>query len=90
MKSAAYWVENTKCNHPEGGYFVETYRSSETIAHHALLLVFRSSEFWDRHLFFVRKSSLLSLSPYPTDEMWHFYTGEPLDVYVIHLDETSK
>ncbi|MEQ8536912.1 MAG: cupin domain-containing protein [Coleofasciculus sp. D1-CHI-01] len=37
IKNAGYWIEKLGLqNHPEGGYYKETYRSDEAIAHESL------------------------------------------------------
>lgn len=70
--------------HPEGGYFVETYRSAEHIAHSALPNRFSGDRVFGTAIYFLLESHHISaLHRIQADELWHFYTGGPLDVFVI-------
>ena len=57
--------------HPEGGYFRETYRTAESTAIYFLL---PAGEFSAFHLL---KNS---------DEMWHHYAGDPVELHTISPD----
>ena len=70
--------------HPEGGYFTETYRSSEEIPQNALPDRFKSNRSFSTGIYFLLESHHISaLHRIQSDEMWHFYTGCTLNVYVI-------
>jgi len=70
--------------HPEGGYFAETYRSSEKIPHDALPSRFKGERSFSTGIYFLLESHHISaLHRIESDEMWHFYAGCPLNVYVI-------
>jgi uncharacterized protein len=88
MKPANYWVEKYQMQpHPEGGYFVETYRSDETIAKAALPARFSGDRCLSTGIYFLLENHHFSaLHRIQSDEMWHFYAGGPLNVYVIHLN----
>jgi predicted cupin superfamily sugar epimerase len=70
--------------HPEGGYFAETYRSAENIPQNALPNRFKSDRSFSTGIYFLLESHHISaLHRIESDEMWHFYAGCPLNVYVI-------
>jgi predicted cupin superfamily sugar epimerase len=52
-KNAQYWVEKFEMlEHPEGGYFAETYRSTESIPQEALPERFKGKEFSRQDIYF--------------------------------------
>ncbi|GAB3539776.1 cupin domain-containing protein [Spirosoma fluminis] len=70
--------------HPEGGYFAETYRSAEVIPKDALPGRFTGSRSFGTAIYFLLESHHVStLHRIQADEIWHFYAGSPLHVYVI-------
>jgi uncharacterized protein len=70
--------------HPEGGYFAETYRSSEKIPQNALPSRFKGDRSFSTGIYFLLESHHISaLHRIESDEMWHFYAGCSLHVYVI-------
>lgn len=88
MIPVQYWVEKYKMlSHPEGGYFVETYRSSETVSADALPARFGGERNFSTGIYFLLESHHFSaFHRIKSDEMWHFYTGCPLNVYYIDFD----
>lgn len=89
MKPASYWIEKYNLlPHPEGGYYAETYRASETIAQNALPTRFGGDRAFSTGIYFLLESHNFSaFHRIQADEMWHFYAGEALEVFVI--DEKS-
>lgn len=89
-KPAAYWVERLRMQpHPEGGYFAETYRSPEAIAADALPGRFAGPRSFSTAIYFLLEGHHVSaLHRIQADEVWHFYAGNPLDVFV--LSENGK
>lgn len=85
MYNAAYWVEKLKMQaHPEGGYFAETYRASESISATALPKRFGGDRNFSTGIYFLLESHHFStFHRIQSDEMWHFYTGCPLEIYWI-------
>ncbi|QKZ11734.1 cupin domain-containing protein [Spirosoma sp. KUDC1026] len=70
--------------HPEGGYFAETYRSGETVTASALPSRFMGDRVFSTAIYFLLESHHVSaLHRIQADEVWHFYAGGPLDVFVI-------
>jgi predicted cupin superfamily sugar epimerase len=87
MKPANYWVEKYQMQpHPEGGYFAETYRSAEIILQSALPARFAGNRCFSTGIYFLLENHHFSaFHRIQADEMWHFYAGGALNVYVIHL-----
>ena len=85
MKTAAYWIEKYHMQpHPEGGYFVETYRSAEQVPHVALPTRFGGSRSFSTAIYFLLENHHFSaLHRIQADELWHFYTGDPLEILVL-------
>lgn len=84
--SADYWVKHFQMQaHPEGGYFVETYRAHETIPVEALPSRFKGTRnFATGILFLLENHHFSAFHRIQADEMWHFYAGGSLNIYVIH------
>lgn len=87
-KPATYWVEKYQMQaHPEGGYFAEMYRSSEQIRHSALPERFSGARAFSTAIYFLLEGHHFSaLHRIEGDEVWHFYAGDPLEVYVIDAE----
>ena len=75
--------------HPEGGYFAETYRSAESIPQNVLPGRFGGARTFGTAIYFLLESHHFSaLHRIQADEIWHFYAGGPLEVFVINADAT--
>jgi hypothetical protein len=73
--------------HPEGGYFRETYRAPESIAHSALPLRFQGERQFSTAIYFLLPNPGQSyLHRIAADEVWHFYLGGPLTIVQMHPD----
>jgi predicted cupin superfamily sugar epimerase len=85
MRDAALWVERLKMvAHPEGGYYTETYRSTETIARDHLPERFGGDRaFSTAILFLLRSGEFSALHRIKQDEVWHHYDGAGLTIHVI-------
>jgi predicted cupin superfamily sugar epimerase len=71
--------------HPEGGYFRETYRASETTAATALPRRFGGERSISTAIYFLLEAGQCShLHRIRSDEVWHFYAGDPLIVVEIN------
>lgn len=88
--TAAYYIQSLELlPHPEGGYFAETYRSAETVDASALPARFGGSRSFGTAIYFLLESHhVSSLHRIQADEVWHFYDGHPLNVFVINPDAT--
>lgn len=85
--SASFWIESLQMQaHPEGGYFAESYRSPERIVGEALPDRFGGDRALSTAIYFLIEGHHRStLHRIAADEIWHFYAGIPLHVYVIDL-----
>jgi uncharacterized protein len=92
MKTASYWIQQLNLqSHPEGGYFAETYRSAESISASHLPARYGGERVFSTGIYFLLESGQFSaLHRIQSDEMWHFYAGSRLTVYVIHPNGTSQ
>ncbi|MDE3236930.1 MAG: cupin domain-containing protein [Bacteroidota bacterium] len=73
--------------HPEGGYFKETYRSRESIAHNALPSRFAGERNFSTAIYFLlEQGNFSAFHKIQSDECWHFYAGDALNIYVIDID----
>lgn len=73
--------------HPEGGYYAENYRSKETIAKAALPGRFGGDRNFSTAIYFLIPAGQFSaFHRIEADELWHFYEGKSLHVYVINLE----
>lgn len=88
MKNQAYWVKKLQLEpHPEGGFFKEVYRSEEEIPADALPQRFSGSRHFATSIYFMLTAGNFSaFHRIQADETWHFYTGQPITVFVIHKD----
>jgi predicted cupin superfamily sugar epimerase len=70
--------------HPEGGWYAESYRSTETINHSALPERFSGDRCFSTAIYFLLPAGVFSaFHRICSDECWHFYEGMPLNLYVI-------
>jgi len=85
MDSADFWIEHLQLQpHPEGGYFREVYRSAETITADLLPTPYESERSFATSIYFLLKSDQISaFHRLKSDEIWHFYSGSPITVYII-------
>jgi predicted cupin superfamily sugar epimerase len=83
--NAKYWIKHLGLSpHPEGGYYSATYKSDLTIAAAALPPGFHGSRSASTAIYFLLAGKDFSaLHRLASDELWHFYAGESLVVYVI-------
>jgi predicted cupin superfamily sugar epimerase len=85
LLNAAYWIDHLGLSpHPEGGYYSATYKSDLTIAATALPPGFHGSRSASTAIYFLLAGNNFSaLHRLASDELWHFYAGNSLVVYVI-------
>lgn len=77
--------------HPEGGYFRETYRSVDVIDKNCLPSGFSSARNLSTAIYFlIGLGNFSAFHRILSDEMWHFYVGEPLHIHEIKPDGTYK
>jgi uncharacterized protein len=83
--NAQYWIEQLGLSaHPEGGFYRATYKSDLTIAHSALPRSFHGDRSASTAIYFLLAGNDFSaFHRIASDEVWHFYAGNTLVVYVI-------
>jgi predicted cupin superfamily sugar epimerase len=70
--------------HPEGGFYRETYRAAETIAPSALPGRFQGARTHGTAIYYLLRAGERSrLHRIKSDEIWHFYEGDPLTIVAI-------
>lgn len=84
-KDAAYWIETLRLEeHPEGGFFKRTYAAGEEIRHEHLPERFSGPRTFSSAIYYLlpgdRTSTFHRLK---SDEMWHFYAGSPLILFIL-------
>jgi len=73
--------------HPEGGFYRETYRSSEVFPQAGLPQRFLGDRNFSTSIFFLLSYPDFScLHRIKADETWHFYMGDPLKIVSINAD----
>lgn len=71
--------------HPEGGWFRETYRSDELVLGEHLPNRYGNGRSFSTAIYFLLEGEQFSgFHRIKSDELWHFYAGGPLNVYVIN------
>ena len=78
--------------HPtEGGYFVETYRSAEQLSAHGLPARYGGSRVCGTAIYYlITPDSFSALHRLTTDEVFHFYLGEPVEMLQLHPNGTGQ
>ncbi|MDN3593617.1 cupin domain-containing protein [Zunongwangia endophytica] len=85
MNTAESIIEKLKLQpHPEGGYFKEVYRSDDVITADALPEAFKTERNYSTSIYFLLTSENFSaFHKINQEEIWHFYDGSPLLLYMI-------
>ncbi len=84
---ASYWISKLQLEeHVEGGAFKEVYRSDVCIPKSVLPEGFNGSRAAGTSIYFLlQKGQFSALHKIASDEIWHFYYGDPLIVYEIEI-----
>jgi predicted cupin superfamily sugar epimerase len=87
---AQYWIDTLALvRHPEGGFYRETYRSSDEIDGACLPERYHRNRAMATAIYFLLPSGERSkLHRLASDEIWHFHAGLPLLLTVIAPDRT--
>jgi predicted cupin superfamily sugar epimerase len=73
--------------HPEGGWYKETYRSTNNIIQSALPSVKLEGRVFSTAIYFLlEQGNFSAFHKIKSDECWHFYAGQTLLVYVINTE----
>jgi uncharacterized protein len=83
--SADYWINKLQLNaHIEGGAYTRTYCSDLTISQTHLPPGFHGARPASTAIYFLlKKDQFSAMHRIASDELWHFYYGDPLIVYEI-------
>jgi predicted cupin superfamily sugar epimerase len=72
-------------SHPEGGYFKEIYRSGEIILPEGLPKRLKKSRSVSTSIYFLLDGKQVSkFHRLKSDELWHFYDGSSVKIYIIN------
>ena len=73
--------------HPEGGFYREVYRSKESVAQEALPSRYTGDRSFATSIYFLLTGDRFStLHRLKSDEIWHFYLGDPVEITMLHED----
>lgn len=74
----------------EGGYFVETYRSDERVPQEALPTRYQGPRVFATAIYYLlTPDSFSALHRLQTDEVYHFYAGDPVEMLQLKPDGTG-
>ncbi len=84
-KKADFWIAHLGLEkHPEGGWFKEVFRSGEILSKKSLPVRYTSFRAVSTSIYYLLKGNELSgFHRLRSDGIWHFYSGSPIDVYII-------
>ncbi len=75
----------------EGGYFVETYRSAESIPHECLAGRYNGARTFGTCIYFLLEPETFSeIHRLASDEIFHFYLGDPVEMLQLWPDGEAK
>jgi len=82
MMSAEAWIKHLNLeSHPEGGFFQETYRSAAgSDGRHYSTAIY----------FLLRSQDISAFHRIKSDELWHFYAGSSLTLYILNEQGLSS
>ena len=77
------WIDTLDlARHPEGGWFRRIYASEQLMDddHPVMTSIY----------YLLEGSDFSALHRIKQDELWHFYSGDPLTLHIIHADGTAS
>lgn len=77
----------------EGGYFKQTYRADETLPRGALPARYRADKAFSSAIYYLLISdpdSFSALHTLPTEEILHFYLGDPVEMLLLYPEGRSE
>ncbi len=85
MKNARYWIEKLEMiQHPEGGYFKETFRADERTRAEHLPERYQTPRTTSTSIYFLlTTASVSNFHRLNSDEIWHFHTGGAGRIHMI-------
>jgi predicted cupin superfamily sugar epimerase len=92
MTDATYWIDRLGLQeHPEGGFFRESYRSADRLEAGILGGRYDGPRVASTSIYFLLTSEASSsLHRLRSDEVWHFHAGSALTVHVIDPEGTYQ
>lgn len=92
MQDASYWIDKLRLTkHPEGGYYRETYRSGTIIKPCCSGNTFNESRAVSTAIYFLLTGIEFSaFHRIRSDEIWHHYDGNPLNIHIINTTGEYK
>jgi predicted cupin superfamily sugar epimerase len=87
-QTAGYWIAQLDLSpHPEGGHYRQTYKSELTLPKNSLPDEFHGDRCASTAIYFLLEGAQFSaFHRIASDELWHFYAGSTLVVYVIDTE----
>ncbi len=84
-RDATYWIQQLRlAEHPEGGYYRETYAAELRVGKEALPSGFHGPRAASTAIYFLLDGENFSgFHRIQSDELWHFYAGTSLVIHVI-------
>ena len=84
--SASYWIEKLAMEtHVEGGAYAEIYRSSLLQKKEYLPDAFNGDRSIATAIYFLlQKGQFSAFHRIASDEIWHFYAGDPIEIFEIN------
>jgi predicted cupin superfamily sugar epimerase len=77
--------------HPEGGYYKETYRAGELVPRHALPPRYSGDRLFGSAIYYLLSPDTCSaLHRLLTDEVYHFYLGDPVHMLLLYPGGASE
>jgi uncharacterized protein len=88
IEAAAHWIRELQLSpHPEGGYYRVTYSSQLSIARMALPSNFHGDRAASTAIYFLlTEKEFSAFHRIASDELWHFYAGNALQILAIDPD----
>ena len=85
MKNKQYWIDKLGLlAHPEGGFYKETYRASESITRESLPERFDADRNFSTSIYFLlSENNFSAFHKIKQDELWHFHYGDSLMIHII-------
>ena len=92
MITAATLIERLGLTpHPEGGWFLETYRSEDILATAGLPDRYTAERCASTAIYYLLEADNFSaLHRVASDELFHFYLGSPVEIFVISPEGVAK
>lgn len=77
--------------HPEGGYYVQTYKAEETVAGGALPARYGLARSFGTAIYYLLEPGTFSeMHRLKSDEIFHFYLGDPVEMLQLWPDGTTR